>query len=268
MANSNLDAYMNNNLRAVQEKELDILCCIREICERNNIDYWLEGGTLLGAVRHGGFIPWDDDIDICMRKEDIARFNEAAKKELPQNLFLQSTETDPSYNIPVIKIRDNNSLMVEYGDDFNRPYHKGLFVDIFPLMPYPNISRNFCKKITKNYCKAFGILHNQHTYSLKAVAEFVWFGLKMIIIQLIWKVANLFLKKDTYYSHLLSNNGYGIMHRNENVFPLKPITFEGETFLGPANPDGYLKEQYGDYMQLPPVEKRQRHAAFYIDKLV
>ena len=87
---NNLETYRQKKIDAIQKKELAILCAIRDICDRHDIDYWLDGGTCLGAVRHQGFIPWDDDIDIAMRKEDMKRFIEVAKKELPEGMFLQT----------------------------------------------------------------------------------------------------------------------------------------------------------------------------------
>lgn len=263
-----LEQYNKSHLEAVQKKELHILCAIDDICRKHNIEYWLDGGTCLGAVRHGGFIPWDDDIDIAMRQEDIQRFVDAAEKELPENLFMQTKQSDPSCRFPIFKVRDRNSFTVEYGDDFSRPYNKGLFVDIFPMVPYPSVSRSFCKKVTKGFCKSNAILQAQHVYSWRSVAELFFFGLKRFAYKSLWNMASLALKKETYYSNRLSDNGYGIMHRKDSIFPTKPILFAGRSFMGPANPDAYLKDLYGDYMTLPPVEKRRGHAVFFIDKLV
>ena len=116
--NTALKQHNKNHLRAAQLKELEILKAIDQVCRNNDIPYWLDSGTLLGAVRHGGFIPWDDDVDICIPLEDIPRFVEAAKKELPNHLFVQNKETDPTYNITYVKVRDNNSFIVEPDYDF------------------------------------------------------------------------------------------------------------------------------------------------------
>lgn len=264
----NLETYKKQHIDAIHKKELAILCAIRDLCDKHNIDYWLDGGTCLGAIRHGGFIPWDDDIDIAMRKEDMERFIELAKKELPEGLFLQTRETDPSFNSPITKVRDTNSFMVEYSDELSKPYQKGLFVDIFPMIPYPNFSRRACKKIAKGYCKSNSILRKAHTYSWRSVAELFWFGAKRLIYLLAWKISCVILKKGKYYSNTLAENGYGIMHRTDSIFPVKPLNFEGEIFKAPANPDAYLTDLYGDYMQLPPEEKRKGHAVFYLENLV
>ena len=262
-----LETYQKQNLRSVQLKELSILRAIRDVCENNGIDYWLDGGTILGAVRHGGFIPWDDDIDIAMRKEDIPRFVEAAKRDLPKDLFMQTMETDPSCRLPIIKVRDLNSFLVENGDDFTRPYQKGLYVDIFPLMPYPSVSKAFCKRVVRGYCRANGILLQQHTYSWRSVAELFWFGTKHMYYCLLWSLACLTHPKDKFFSNTLETNGYGIIHRVDDIFPTSKIEFEGELFRAPADPDAYLRNIYGNYMQLPPEDKRKGHAVFYITQL-
>ena len=149
-----LTTYLDRHRRAVQLKQLGILKAIDAICLRHGIDYWLDGGTILGAVRHGGFIPWDDDIDIAMRLDDLPRFVEAARRELPEGLYIQTPDTDPNVRMPIYKVRDTDSFLVEAADDFSRPYGKGLYVDIFPMMPYPSCSKAFIKRVAKGYCRA------------------------------------------------------------------------------------------------------------------
>ena len=258
--------YMQQHLRAVQMKELAILREIHQVCQRNGIDYWLDGGTMLGAMRHGGFIPWDDDIDIAMRKTDIPRFVEAARRELPEWLYLQTPDEDPS-RLPMLKVRDLGSFLVEAGDDFAQSYPKGLFVDIFPLEPYPNISRSLCRSITRGYCRANGILQARHYYSLRSCLELPWFAAKRAWYRLCWTMVRALRPGTTNFGNVIETNGYGVMHRTDDIFPVKPIQFEGETFMGPANPDQYTRNIYNDYMTLPPVDKRKIHALFYAESL-
>lgn len=264
---SPLSDYLARHRREVQLRQLEILRAIDAICRRHNVDYWLDGGTILGAVRHGGFIPWDDDIDIAMRRDDLPRFISAAQKELPDDLEMQCPDTDPTVRLPIFKVRDRHSFLVEADDDFSRPYAKGLYVDIFPMIPYPSFSAGFVKKVARGYCRANAILITQHRYSLRSFAEFFYFGAKRAICRALWTVGGWTKRKDEYFSNTLNNNGYGIMHRSDSIFPVKPITFEGETFLGPANPDAYLRDLYKDYMQLPPEDKRGGHAVFYLPSL-
>jgi len=267
MRNSYLEQYKQQQLRSCQLKQLAILEQMDAICQRHNIPYWLDGGTLLGAVRHGGFIPWDDDIDIAMRQEDIPRFVEAAEKELPKGLFLQTPQNQPGSKEPIIKVRDLNSFFVEPSDNFSADYEKGLYVDIFPMIPYPSVSKGFVKRLTKGISKSNSILHRAHYYSLRSFAEFFWFGGKYLLFRSLWAIAAALRPKDTYISNILINNGYGIMHRQDTIFPLSTISFEGKIFSAPHNPDVYLKDLYRNYMEVPPPEKRIIHSVFILPQL-
>ena len=268
MKNKFLEQYKQQTLRTCQLKQLHILEEIDAICRRHDIEYWLDGGTLLGAVRYGGFIPWDDDIDIAMRKEDMHRFCEIAHQELPDDLFLQTPENEPDVKEQIVKVRDLNSFYVEPSDNFSASYQKGLYVDIFPMEKYPTISRTLAKSITLGVSKSWSILRKSHYYSLRSFAEFFWFSAKYALCRLIWAIICKIKPKDTYMSNIILNNGYGIMHRQDSIFPLKEIQFEGKTFLGPNNLDAYLKDLYKNYMEIPPVEKRQIHSIFIMPELI
>ncbi|MDR0939315.1 MAG: LicD family protein [Mediterranea sp.] len=268
MNNEYLSTYVARNLRACQLKQLAILEQIDRVCQKHGIDYWLDGGTLLGAVRHDGFIPWDDDIDIGMSLADLRRFEAVAPAELPDGLFLQTPRNDPGSKEPIAKVRDLNSLYIESGDNFYASYHKGLYVDIFPFIDYPSVPRPWVKKLTKGISKSYSILHTQHYYSARSFAEFFFFAAEYALFRLVWGALCLCAKKGTYLSNTLVNNGYGIMHRKDSVYPLSTITFEGKTFPAPANPDAYLKDLYRNYMDVPPPEKRKIHAIYIHPELI
>ena len=265
--NPQLEQFKQRQLRACQLKQLGILEEIDRICRKHDIGYWLDGGTLLGAVRHGGFIPWDDDIDIAMPLADYRRFVEVARGELPDHLVLQCPG-DGAMKEPITKVRDRNSFYVEPGDDFSADYEKGLFVDIFPFIAYPNVSRSFARRFGLMYSKSYSILHKSHRYSLRSFAEFFWFGAKHLVARMVWTVAFATKKKNTYISNVLNSNGYGIMHRQDRVFPLSTIEFEGKSFSAPANPDAYLSDLYKNYMEIPPEDKRKIHAIFICASLM
>ena len=169
--------FKQRYLRRAQLKQLSILEEIDRICRKHDIKYWLDGGTLLGAVRHGGFIPWDDDIDIAMTLDDSRRFAEIAPNELRSGLVLQTPETENTRE-PIMKVRDLNSFYVEGNEDFSLDYSKGLFVDIFPFISYPNVSRSFCKRYGKAMSKCYSILHHSHQYSWRATFELFYFWMK------------------------------------------------------------------------------------------
>ena len=121
-------------LRQAQLVMLRMLKIIDYICRKHDISYWMCSGTLLGAVRHKGFIPWDDDLDICMIREDYERFVEIAVNEFPKDMMLQTRETDPHYHyLPLpCKVRDKKSFILSPGYE-DEECEKGLFIDIFPM---------------------------------------------------------------------------------------------------------------------------------------
>lgn len=267
MSNTYLSTYVARHLRACQLKQLSILEELDRICKKHDISYWLDGGSLLGAVRHGGFIPWDDDIDVGMTADDLARFIEIAPSELPDTLFLQTSASDPSYKSSVVKIRDRNSLYIEDTDFFKADYEKGLFIDIFPFVPCPAMPKSWIKRLGHGVSIAHLILHRVHYYSLRSFAEFFYFGAKYLLYRGLWVVLQPFFSKKIYISNIVVQNWYGIRHRNDAVFPISEILFEGKTFSAPANPDAYLKDLYRNYMEIPPENRRKIHALYLQSEL-
>ncbi len=127
---------MEDKLRKLQLTELEILNEFVRICNEHNLQYYLMGGTLLGAVRHKGFIPWDDDIDVIMPRADYDRFADLCKTSLSPDYFYQAPETDPYYYLTYAKLRKNSTEI--YEERFIKSkFHKGVFIDIFPLDPCP-----------------------------------------------------------------------------------------------------------------------------------
>jgi len=263
MPNRFLNDYMKANLRNVQLHQLNILKLVDTICYKYGIEYWLDGGTLLGAVRHKGFIPWDDDIDIAMTMEGLEKFCKLAQNELPENYIIKSRIVDPTCKEPITKIIDLNSVFIENGDVINDKIDKGIFIDIFPFVPCPELPLKLHKKITKGISKSYSILHKQHCYSFRSFAEFIWFGAKYLLLSCLWNICNSFFRKNDYLSNIPINNGMGLRHKVSTVFPIGSISFEGIQFNAPNMPEQYLEDQYGDYLQIPPVEKRISHAYFF-----
>ena len=123
-------------LRKAQLRMLDILVEVDRICRKHHIPYWIEYGTLIGAVRHGGFIPWDDDLDIAMMKEDYDRFLSIAPKELSDQFVVQNLDSEKFFPLPFTKIVDTKTKTVDasIGSFNNKRNHTGLWVDIFPVI--------------------------------------------------------------------------------------------------------------------------------------
>ena len=139
----------NSVLRRHQCRMSYILNAVASVCEREKINYWLTHGTLLGAVRHGGFIPWDDDVDICILRRDRKRFQRVMIDTLPPDLVIQCHGTDGNYYHPYYKIRDVNSEIKETGyEDVNYKY-RGIYIDVFPV----ELAHQF---LVKNSFRAMG----------------------------------------------------------------------------------------------------------------
>lgn len=256
----------NYDVDKLHQRILRILTAMDKICRDHQLRYYIWAGTMIGAVRHKGFIPWDDDIDIAMDYQDMKRFVAVAQDELPENLFLQSPETDPNIKEQMVKIRDLNSLYIEKGDNFVSDYVKGIFVDIFPFEAHPNIPKSWIKRLAKGITKSNSILHHPHTYSLRSFAEFFWFGGKLLLYLSLWKLLKL-VSTSSRYANIPKMNGYGITHDRETVLPLSRIKFEDAEFPAPHDPDQYLRNIYGNYMEIPPVEKRHFHSVVIIPEL-
>lgn len=260
-----LQQYLHQHLPALHAKLLGMLQEIDALCRRHGIDYWLDSGSLLGAVRHGGFIPWDDDIDLGMRAEDLPRFLEIAQRELPAHLYVVP---ESGGGMPATKVKDRNSFIVEIGDELRTPDKKGLFIDIFAMDTAPRLPHAWLSRLAKAVCKSRYILCAKHPYTLKAGVQFFYFSAVSLCARTAWKMATWCCGKGHRFGHLPKTNIYGAFHAYDTVFPLSEIEFEGCRFLAPAQAEAYLEEHYGDYRQLPPPEKRRGHALFYAVSLM
>ena len=169
-----------STLRKAQMRMLEILKIVDSIFSKHHIDYYLDGGTLLGAVRHGGFIPWDDDIDISVRREDFSRIKRVLQKELPDNLVFQDRFTD--WNLPVLiaKVRDKNSYYYEE-ECTNRLKEKGLFIDIIPMEKIPSWS--WKQKLDYLYGHCIRGIHN-YSSSQDKIISYLLFPFPFIILTL------------------------------------------------------------------------------------
>lgn len=252
-------------LRRAQLLMLDALIDIDRICKNNKLTYWLDWGTLLGAVRHGGFIPWDDDIDLAMPRADFDAFIKCASTELKSGLFLQTNKTDPLYTKRTIpcKIRIDNTFILEkedvtYGLENDCGYHRGVFIDIFPIDEYTR--KNF--KIKRMFSIPYYLKTISQFNKSKSKKRFILsYGFKFIPWSLLEIIKDKLISSDGDFL------GYGIESPNINhkfnksdIYPLNKISFEGELFTVPKNTNIYLEELYGDdYMIIPSVEKQVTH---------
>jgi lipopolysaccharide cholinephosphotransferase len=249
-------------LRKAQDIMLGILLEVDRICRKHGIEYWLEWGTLLGAVRHKGFVPWDDDIDLGMKTPDYERFLEICPKELDSRYILQTgKEKGCGLSDGVIRIRFKESLLIEDFDSFRLNYNKGICLDIFKNVTYPTVSRRLFKHISWKIFKTHNFFHFSQRLTFKNVVCATLFPVINLLYNLLWKIICIGRKKDRIMPQI-NRVTYGYPTLITEFFPLSEVEFEGRMFPAPKNPDARLKDLYGDYMKIPPAEKRRIHALF------
>lgn len=268
---------MNNEidfrlLREVQNTQLEILIEFDRICSIYNLKYQLFSGTLLGAIRHKGFIPWDDDIDVAMAREDYEKFLEVCNNELKSKYFLQNYQTDVKFFRQYSKLRINNTKYVEKAYE-SLDIHQGIFIDIFPMdKVMPNTLREFvrCKillfvwyinRIRNIGCNSNNKFKNILSRVIQLSNKIVK---KSTFDRFEYKILTLFNNKETGYFNHMTNK---VTKERFNRFLIKEgefndtimYEFEGYKFPIPRNYHKYLTQIYGDYMEFPPAEEQKPH---------
>ncbi len=254
-----------SELREVQMIEVELLVEVDRICRKCGIHYCISAGTQLGAIRHKGFIPWDDDADVAFLRSEYEKFRNACKKELDSTRFyFQDYRNTPGYRWGYGKLRRKDTKFIRLGQE-HMPYAQGIFIDI---MPYDNVPDGYLARKVHNfqcfiYRKCFWapIGKQQET------------GIKRLIYKLLDKIPDKKIymsftkfiykcnQRETKRIRIFSfpvpghENGY-LRECFENVLPTE---FEGVQLMGMKDFNTYLSYKYGNYMELPPIEKRKVH---------
>lgn len=253
-------------LRKIQLIQLEMLQEVDRICKKCNIHYNIIAGTLLGAVRHGGYIPWDDDADVAMLREEYEKFRQACKTELDTTRFyFQDHRNTKGYRWGYGKLRRKNTLFLrEYQE--HMPYKQGIFIDIFPLDGVPD---NYLLRSLKNF-ECFCVRKILWSKVGKIAERNFW---KKQVYKLLDKISEKYIFR---YYHIMIHNANRKKTRMVRIlmFPTPneewgyyrnwyvnsaDTKFEGIIFQGIKDYDSYLSFKFGNYMELPPVEKRKVH---------
>lgn len=256
----------------VWEIEQEILDVFHEFCVKHSLNYSLAYGTLLGAIRHQGFIPWDDDIDVMMPRKDYNLFLELWLKEMPSGYILQNYELEDDYTNNFAKIRKQHTTFLQSDDEKEKKYHKGIFIDIFPIdrVAPTTLKRKY------QYCMcAMNLLYTKRFKSGHA-------GVLGIIESILLRLGK------NHYKELYHWTKKQITHWNDNTNDLLfsfctiescknyypdnmfdhiiEVDFNNKTYYSIKDYDQVLKIDYGNYMKLPPEEERVwKHHPLIID---
>lgn len=266
-----MSQYNTEELKRLQEAEVQILAHFDAFCQRHGLRYVAAYGTVLGAARHQGFIPWDDDTDLMMPRADYERLLELYDSKAEAPFYLQHFIREANCPTYYAKIRLDGSALVEREIE-KLDLHKGIFVDIFPIDRLPEGEK--ARKRWRFWTLFYLQLYVSKTISrinrpLKGVRAYVYEAIRKTLHLCLLPVPKSFLfrKLEAQARRYEGTEGRSIVLDNwlkcsfeeDEVFPASYLPFDGLNLPVPKNWEAYLKQNYGDYMTLPPVEQRRNH---------
>lgn len=267
------DYVVTKQMKLVWQYQLEMVEEVDRICKKYNIKYFLDGGTLIGAVRHKGYIPWDDDIDIAMLRSDYDRFLDVAEKELEEKYFMQSYRTEKKYNRGHAQIRNSNTTAIINGDIYNK-FNKGIFIDIFPLDNVPDDEIEY-KKFIAQVKKKKRFLDNYYNLDSGSIIKKI---IKRILHYIIYTFVD-YDKEVKQYEMLVSK--YKIKNTKKvgtisfsTELPLyKKEMYDGVVYMDfeymklacPIQYHELLTVKYGDYLKIPENKGGSMHGKVFFD---
>ena len=268
-------------LKLLQEIELENLRMLMEICEKNHLRYYLIGGSLLGAMRHRGFIPWDDDIDVGLPRPDYNRFVQIAKSYLPDHMDIKTMTSDPNYKCYFTRLINNKKKI--YWDHGQYTAVIGVWMDVFPLdgLPENPLLRKmqvFRVKLAKALYKFTQIDYVSTNRTNRPLSERIL--IRFAQLTRIGKLMNAdkrlkkldrALQRYDYDTSAYAWNFSGCYGQREIVPHIqlggsRTAEFEGMQVSIPEAAEAYLTSIYGDYMKLPPEDQRKSHEVRFAEE--
>lgn len=250
----------------LQKKQFELLKCFTDICSKLDLQYYLVCGSALGAVKYGGFIPWDDDVDVALPRRDYEIFLEKAPDYLPKNFFLQNYRTDKQFPMVFTKLRNSDTTYVEkYYKDLD--IHHGVFIDVFALDGYPQSRKeqvSFDKRMKSFVRKSSCSLDVPRSKKAKLLCTALRFlGFHKCTQKTLYKYEAMLKEYSEKYNDILCN--FGNFRGTPEKTPKDiygrgcKMTFEGLEVIVPKQYDKYLREKYGDYRKDPPLNEQTGH---------
>jgi len=260
---------MEIGIKELKQIQLNILDIVNEFCVKNNIHYSLACGSLLGAIRHKGYIPWDDDVDIYMLRPDynifIANFANINKEWL--QIF--SIESDEQYALPYAKVSNSHTIMIMNG---NVGTNIGVNIDVFPIDGVPSNLKRYIHLFKMNFLKYLFLLKVMHMRSGRPFYKEIFLVISKCFLFLISqrKLAVCINNNAKMYSVDTCDKLFEMVagYKHHHFFPASAmknfieVDFEGKKYCSMSGYDDYLKASYGDYMQLPPKHKQLSHHVY------
>lgn len=267
MSNRSVEPF---DVRKLQLVELELLNEFKRVCEKNSIPFFLAYGTCLGAVRHKGFIPWDDDVDVFVFARDLIRLREAMGSDLASGYFYQCKETDPALNMTITRLRKDGTTMLNY-ENVDREIHQGVCIDIYPLY---EMSSNPIGKLRQKCWSMVDCLLTVHRMPLNhgmlgRLAATV--GLALLDHKWVARHARRVMSAytgavcDTLCCLSCGWSTINVDYPAED-FRISYMEFEGSAMPVPQGYDRYLTITFGNYMKLPPIDQRKGdHTVYFVD---